>query len=313
MRVIDAIFRAGRSGRWEEVRPTGRHRVALGPAAVGSAPPGQGPGRQAAPGTMRAARRCTFFATWNTRAERSCAMVADTGPEARPIVLITGAAGAIGSALAVALEPDYAVVGLDLEGSEAPVDCIAIDLTSDDSVELAMRKLPRALRQAHRERHASGRLLRLHRRGQPALRAVNVEGTRRLLRALQDFEVEQFVYSGTMLVHAPGEPGERINEDQPDRAEMGLPQIQGGGRGGDPRSMARSPMCCSISPGSTTTAPRCRRSPSRSRASTSATSRATSTRASPRRPGHASPGRHDRCLSPDRSTGGQNSSGTVRS
>jgi nucleoside-diphosphate-sugar epimerase len=44
---------------------------------------------------------------------------------------------------------------------------------------------------------------------------VNVEGTRRLLRALQDFEVEQFVYSGTMLVHAPGEPGETIDENQP--------------------------------------------------------------------------------------------------
>ena len=35
------------------------------------------------------------------------------------------------------------------------------------------------------------------------------------MRALQDFEVEQFVYSGTMLVHAPGKPGVPINEDQP--------------------------------------------------------------------------------------------------
>src|SRR3546814_4733063 len=46
-------------------------------------------------------------------------------------------------------------------------------------------------------------------------RSVNVEGTRRLLRALQDFDVEQFVYSSTMLVHAAGRPGEPINEDQP--------------------------------------------------------------------------------------------------
>src|SRR3546814_5009208 len=35
------------------------------------------------------------------------------------------------------------------------------------------------------------------------------------MRALQPFEVEQFVYSGTMLVHEPGRPGERIKEDRP--------------------------------------------------------------------------------------------------
>ena len=44
---------------------------------------------------------------------------------------------------------------------------------------------------------------------------MNVEGTRRLLRALQGFEVEQFVYASTMLVHAPCRPGERIDEHQP--------------------------------------------------------------------------------------------------
>src|SRR3546814_14090569 len=49
----------------------------------------------------------------------------------------------------------------------------------------------------------------------PRYDLVNVEGTRRLLRALQDFDVEQFVYSSTMLVHAAGRPGEPINEDQP--------------------------------------------------------------------------------------------------
>lgn len=49
----------------------------------------------------------------------------------------------------------------------------------------------------------------------PLYQSVNVEGTRRLLRALQNFEVKQFVYSSTMLVHAPCAPGERIDERQP--------------------------------------------------------------------------------------------------
>ena len=37
----------------------------------------------------------------------------------------------------------------------------------------------------------------------PLYQKVNVDGTRALLRALQGFEVEQFVYSGMMLVHEP--------------------------------------------------------------------------------------------------------------
>ncbi|MGH6886603.1 MAG: vitamin K epoxide reductase family protein, partial [Geminicoccales bacterium] len=40
-------------------------------------------------------------------------------------------------------------------------------------------------------------------------------GTERLLRALQEFEVEQFVFSSTMLVHAAARPGERIDEERP--------------------------------------------------------------------------------------------------
>ncbi len=35
------------------------------------------------------------------------------------------------------------------------------------------------------------------------------------MNALQPFEVEQFIYASTMLVHAACQPGERINEQQP--------------------------------------------------------------------------------------------------
>ena len=142
----------------------------------------------------------------------------------RPIVAITGAAGAIGTALADALEPDYTVVGFDLEGRETPIDCIAIDLTSGDSVELALRKF--------RERYGSRIASVVHLAAyfdftgedHPLYQKVNVDGTRRLLRALQAFEVEQLVYSGTMLVHAPGEPGERIDEQAPIAPKWAYPE-----------------------------------------------------------------------------------------
>ncbi|MDP3857738.1 MAG: vitamin K epoxide reductase family protein [Stagnimonas sp.] len=49
----------------------------------------------------------------------------------------------------------------------------------------------------------------------PDYERVTVAGTRRLLRELQSFEVHQFVFASSMLVHAPGRPGEPINEDRP--------------------------------------------------------------------------------------------------
>jgi len=142
----------------------------------------------------------------------------------KPIAVVTGIAGAIGMALARALEPDYTVVGLDLDCGGAAVDCIEVDLGSGDSVELALRKF--------RERYGSRIASVVHLAAyfdftgedHPLYDKVNVEGTRRLLQALQDFEVGQLVYSGTMLVHAPGEPGERIDEQAPIAPKWAYPE-----------------------------------------------------------------------------------------
>lgn len=51
----------------------------------------------------------------------------------------------------------------------------------------------------------------------PKYDEITVKGTERLLRGLrrENFEVEQFIFSSTMLVHAPGEPGVFITEDWP--------------------------------------------------------------------------------------------------
>lgn len=133
----------------------------------------------------------------------------------RPIVLITGAAGNIGRSLAAALSDAYAVVGLDQEGTEAEFPLIAVDLTDNESVRTAME----TFRRDHGDRIASVIHLAAYFDfsgvDSPLYKAVNVEGTRLLLHALQALDVEQFIYSSTMLVHAPGKPGETIDEDQP--------------------------------------------------------------------------------------------------
>ncbi len=138
-----------------------------------------------------------------------------TGSDLRPIVLITGATGNLGRSLGEALDRDYRLVGLDLKAEGADFPVLEADFTSDAAVELALRKF----RDAFGSRIASVIHLVAYfdftGEDNPLYQSVNVEGTWRLLRALQDFEVKQFVYSSTMLVHTPCRPGERIDEHQP--------------------------------------------------------------------------------------------------
>ena len=49
----------------------------------------------------------------------------------------------------------------------------------------------------------------------PLYQEVTIDGTARLLGRLQAFDVDQFVFPSTMLVHAPAVPGQRITEDSP--------------------------------------------------------------------------------------------------
>jgi nucleoside-diphosphate-sugar epimerase len=58
----------------------------------------------------------------------------------------------------------------------------------------------------------------------PKYDEITVRGTERLLRGLKHFHVEQFVFSSTMLVHAPCAPGQRINEEWPLEPQWAYPQ-----------------------------------------------------------------------------------------
>ena len=139
-------------------------------------------------------------------------------------MLITGAAGNIVTSLAKVLAEKYRVVGLDRPKSKADFPLIEADLGDEASVTKAVDDF----RGKYGERIASVVHLAAYfdftGEENPLYQSINVEGTRRLLRALQGLTVEQFLYSGTMLVHAPGEPGEPIDEDQPLNPKWAYPQ-----------------------------------------------------------------------------------------
>jgi nucleoside-diphosphate-sugar epimerase len=133
------------------------------------------------------------------------------------VVIVTGSSGFIGRAVIGALAPDFTLVGFDRETPPHPpaeAECVCIDLTDDRSVAAAFKRV----RTAYGERIASvihlAAYFDLTGEPNPKYEEVTVRGTERLLRGLQAFEVEQFVFSSSMLVHVAGKPGERINEDR---------------------------------------------------------------------------------------------------
>ncbi len=136
------------------------------------------------------------------------------------IVLITGANGRIGTTLMRRLSERFDnVVGFDRKApSPPPPGCthIPADVTSDDSV----REGFRVLREHHGTRIATVVHLAAYYdfigKPSPKYDEITVEGTRRLLHGLHEgFEVAQFIFSSTMLVHRPGEPGIFLTEDSP--------------------------------------------------------------------------------------------------
>jgi nucleoside-diphosphate-sugar epimerase len=136
----------------------------------------------------------------------------------KDIVIVTGSSGLIGSALIRRIASRYSVVGLDREEPTEPPpqsEWFSVDLTKDESVRDVLARVqkgygPRLAAVIHLAAYYdfSGA-------PSPKYDEITVRGTERLLRALRAFEVERFVSSSTMLVHAPSRPGQRINEDWP--------------------------------------------------------------------------------------------------
>ncbi len=132
---------------------------------------------------------------------------------ALPRLIITGASGKIGTALYEKFRDRFHVIGLDIKHSDSLDESLRCDLTSPDSIELALSEIARQ----HGRRVAAVIHLAAYfdftGEDNPLYQKVNVEGTRNLLRALQAMDVDRFIYSSTMLVHEPGVPGQKINEE----------------------------------------------------------------------------------------------------
>jgi nucleoside-diphosphate-sugar epimerase len=144
------------------------------------------------------------------------------------IIIVTGSNGRIGDAVMRRFAGRYGTVIGTERGAPVPApECVyvPVEITSDDSVRRGLTSI--------REHHGAHVTSVIHLAayydffGKPSTKYddITVGGTRRLLRTLRelDFQVEQFLFSSTMLVHRPAEPGQFIDEDWPIEATWAYP------------------------------------------------------------------------------------------
>jgi nucleoside-diphosphate-sugar epimerase len=149
--------------------------------------------------------------------------------EPKDVIIITGSSGFIGSALINKLAGRYRLVGFDRIATRMPppaAECVCIDLTNEDAVKAAFDRV----RIAYGHRIASvvhlAAYYDLSGEPSPLYEQITVRGTERLLQHLQGFEVEQFIFSSTMLVHAPAKLGQRDQRELSCRSALAVPSIE---------------------------------------------------------------------------------------
>lgn len=136
----------------------------------------------------------------------------------KEVIIVTGACGRIGTQVVKKLGEKYRIVGFELLKAiyaSSHEELVPVDLGSDESVSQAFTHI----KNFYGNRIASVIHLAAYysfaEKHSPLYEKITVKGTERLLKALQEFEVGQFIFTSTMLVHAPTKPGQPITEDCP--------------------------------------------------------------------------------------------------
>jgi len=145
----------------------------------------------------------------------------------KKLVIITGSAGRIGANIAQRLGKKYQIVGFELMKAiyaSANEELVPLDISSEESIHQAFRHIRAfygnkiasvihlAAYYSFEDQHYSN------------YNKITVQGTKNLLKALQGFEVEQFIFSSTMLVKKATKPGEIITEESPLDGNWAYPQ-----------------------------------------------------------------------------------------
>lgn len=151
----------------------------------------------------------------------------DANVEDKDVVIITGSSGLIGTRLINILKDDFRIVGMDKQGNPYPpkeAEFVYFDITKEDSIRAAMERI----RHVYGNKIASVIHLAAYYdfSGEPSplYEEVTEKGTHKFLNVLQDFDVEQFIFSSTNLIYKPTEPGKKIDESAPVESNWDYPE-----------------------------------------------------------------------------------------
>lgn len=143
------------------------------------------------------------------------------------IILVSGSSGRIGASLIKRLGHDYHIVGFELMNAlyaSANEELVPMDISSVESVTQAFHHIEdfyghKIVSVVHLAAYYS-----FSDQHYKKYQKITVEGTKNILKALQHFDVEQFIFSSTMLVHKPQPPGHKINERSPRAGRWAYPK-----------------------------------------------------------------------------------------
>lgn len=144
----------------------------------------------------------------------------------KEVILITGCSGRIGFKAAERFSSDYRIAGFDLflAGHLPGVEFVIVDMGTDESVYHGLKRV----RAEYGDKIASVIHLAAYYSfsggSSSGYERITVRGTERLLKGLRDFQVDQFIFSSTMLVHAPCQPGQKIDENWPLEPKWAYPE-----------------------------------------------------------------------------------------
>lgn len=148
------------------------------------------------------------------------------GSMTKEVVIVTGSCGRIGTAVVKRLGEKYTIVGFELLKAiyaSRSEELVPVDLSSDESVHQAFMHIKNFYGKKIAAVIHLAAYYSFSEKDSPLYDKITVQGTERLLNQLKNFEVEQFLFTSTMLVYAPTKPGKPIREEAPVKATWGYP------------------------------------------------------------------------------------------
>ncbi|MFZ4673475.1 MAG: NAD-dependent epimerase/dehydratase family protein [Chlamydiia bacterium] len=135
------------------------------------------------------------------------------------LVLITGAGGRIGRAIIQRIASDYKVIGFDRSSAifySEDEEIIPLDVSNPESMISTFHNIKQKYgSHIHCVIHLAAYYSFEDDSSFKKYQKITVEGTRLLLQLLQNYEVDQFIFSSTMLVHKAADLGKKIKEEDP--------------------------------------------------------------------------------------------------